>query len=261
MIKRITDSSAASPGALCRLLWESMLELLYPSNIYCICCDNLIDDSRPYSLCDDCLTNLHWANERTCRCCGKILKEGYRWDICTDCSSASHSFEKGFACTEYGGAEKNMLLRFKFKEKAYYGEKLAEIMFDRIQPEELDVDLILPVPMHKRKEKRRGYNQAAILAYHLSRYMKIPFRKNILLRSRETMPMKGLGAVERRANIENAFTVSRGWDTIIKNKKILLVDDIYTTGSTADACADVLLAAGALRVYVLVFAAGANRTV
>lgn len=240
-------------------LCNSVAELIYPSNIYCICCENLINDSRPYSLCDDCLKNLRWAVEETCASCGKLLQEGYGDDLCTDCTSHPHSFRKGFTCVAYGGKVKDMLLRFKHGERAYYGKKLAQVMADRIVPEGLAVDLILPVPMYRKKQQKRGYNQAEIMAVQLGKLLEVPCRPKSLIRSRDTAPMKGLGPEERRANMENAFTVPSKWGTMICGKRILLVDDIYTTGSTVDACSEVLLAAGAAQVFVLTFAAGANR--
>ena len=136
------------------VLGEAFFDLVYPSNIYCISCGNLIDDSRPYSLCDTCVRSLKWANGKTCSRCGKILQDGYGPDLCTDCMDEEHLFDKGFTCVEYGNAERDLLHRFKYKDQAYLGRKLAEIMFDRILPEELEPDLIIPVPMFGRKEKK-----------------------------------------------------------------------------------------------------------
>lgn len=241
------------------ILRNSAAELIYPSNIYCICCENLIDDSRPYALCDHCLKNLRWAVGKTCASCGKLLQEGYGRDLCTDCTSHPHSFRRGYTCLAYGGNVKDMLLKFKHGQRAYYGKKLAQVMADRIEPEELDLDLILPVPMYRKKQQKRGYNQAEVMANQLGKLMEIPCEPRALIRLRDTPPMKGLGPEERRANMENAFTVPPKWGTMINGKRILLIDDIYTTGSTVDACSEILLAAGAVQVFVLTLAAGANR--
>ena len=239
-------------------LGEGFLDLIYPSNIYCISCGNIIDDSRPYALCDVCVRTLKWANGRTCSRCGKILQEDYGSDLCTDCADGEHVFQKGFTCVEYGSAERELMHQFKYKDKAYLGRKLAEIMYDRIKPEKLDPDLILPVPMFRRKERQRGYNQAAVLAAGLARFMGVPYDRKLLVRRVETEAMSRLGASGRRRNIQEVFSVSR--DKIDKpaGKKILLIDDIYTTGSTADACASVLLEAGSAAVFVFTFASGAN---
>jgi len=241
-------------------LGEGFLDLIYPSNIYCINCGNIIDDSRPYALCDTCVRALKWANTRTCSRCGKILQEEYGRDLCTDCFDGEHVFEKGFTCVEYGPAERELIHRFKYKDKAYLGRKMAEIMYDRIQAEELEPQLILPVPMFGRKERKRGYNQAAVLAASLAKYAGIPYTGKLLVRTVETEPMSSLGALRRRKNISEVFSVPHDKMNRLTGKTILLVDDIYTTGSTADACTSALLEAGAARVYILTFASGANLT-
>lgn len=237
---------------------DGFFDLIYPSNIYCISCGNIIDDSRPYSLCDNCVRTLKWANGRTCARCGKILQESYGADLCTDCEDGEHVFQRGFTCVEYGMAERVLMHRFKYRDQAYLGRKLAEIMYDRIQPEELNPDLILPVPMFRGKEKRRGYNQAAVLASSLAKLMGLPFDGKLLVRRVETEAMSRLNILERRKNIQEVFAVSESRLPKLSGKQVLLIDDIYTTGSTADACASVLLESGAAAVFVLTFASGAN---
>lgn len=239
-------------------LAEGFLDLIYPANIYCISCGNLIDDSRPYALCDSCIRMIKWANGRTCSRCGKILQDGYGPELCTDCLEGEHVFAKGFACAEYGQVERHLLHQFKYKDRAYIGRKLAEIMYDRIQAESLSPDLVIPVPMFVGKQRQRGYNQAAILAACLAKRMGCVYDGRLLARKTETEAMSRLSAEERRRNIQHAFTIPTKKEGIIKGKEILLVDDIYTTGSTADACASVLLAAGAEKVLVFTFASGAN---
>lgn len=241
-------------------LGEGFLDLIYPSNIYCISCGNIIDDSRPYALCDTCVRTLKWANGRTCSRCGKLLQEGYGPDLCTDCIDAEHIFERGFSCVEYGAAERDLIHQFKYKDKAYLGRKLAEIMCDRIRAEELELDLIVPVPMFRRKEKQRGYNQAAVLASNLAKYMGISYSGKLLLRVVETEAMNRLNALGRKRNIREVFSVPHDKTDQLAGKTILLVDDVYTTGNTADACTATLLEAGAARVFVFAFASGANLT-
>jgi ComF family protein len=135
---------------------------------------------------------------------------------------------------------------------------MAEIMYDRFRIEEFSPDIIIPVPMFRRKEKKRGYNQAAVLASCLARYTGIPYDGRLLERVAETEAMSRLGAVGRRRNIREVFSVPGTKTDRLAGKTILLVDDIFTTGSTADACSQVLLEAGASRIRVFTFAAGAN---
>jgi ComF family protein len=239
-------------------LGEGILDLIYPSNIYCISCGNIIDDSRPYALCDACARSLKWANGRTCSRCGKILQEGYAPELCTDCLELEHVYERGYTCVEYGAAERDMLHRFKYKEEPYLGRKMAEIMYDRLCVEELLPDLILPVPMFGKKERTRGYNQAAVLASCLAKRMNVPCPSGLLVRSVETEAMSRLGALGRKKNIREVFSIPPSQAEMLENRAVLLIDDIYTTGSTADACARTLLEAGAATVYLFTFASGAN---
>jgi ComF family protein len=167
-------------------------------------------------------------------------------------------FEKGFTCVEYGSAERELLHRFKYRDQAYLGRKMAGLMYDRIRLEELKPDLILPVPMFRKKQNKRGYNQAAILAFGLAGRMDVPYSEKYLVRKVETKAMSSLGLSDRKRNLREVFTVPHDKIEGVRSKTVLLVDDIYTTGSTADACASVLLAAGASSVYVITFASGAN---
>jgi len=237
---------------------KRILELIYPSNIYCICCGNIIDHTRHYALCDKCVRLFHWANKRTCGKCGKILADDYRYDLCYQCRETEYCFEKGFCCVQYGLYEKNCVLSFKYGGNAYMGEKLGQILYDRISCEELDIDLILPIPMHRKKEQIRGFNQAALMAKELAVRLRVPYNNRILLRVRQTAPMSRISALERRENMEGAIAIAKGQTDILCGKTILLIDDIFTTGSTADACSSVLMSVGVKAVYVLVFAAGAN---
>ncbi len=235
---------------------NTILDWVFPSNIYCIVCGNLIDQSRPYSMCDSCLRTVHWSFENTCDRCGKPLPQGYEEDCCSDCQSREHLFLKGYSCVEYGEQERNLIHRFKYKEQPFLGKPMAEAMVDRILPEGMQVDLILPVPMYLKKEHKRGYNQADLLAKHMARCLQGSYSRNLLQRVVATEPMNALSLEERQQNIKDAFGVAKGREGEIFGKNILLIDDIYTTGSTADACSEVLKAAGAANIYFYGFAAG-----
>lgn len=244
---------------MCRRAMEIFLEALFPSNIYCICCGETIAPSMIYSLCEGCLTNLRWANHASCEKCGKPLQADYWRSLCTDCREADHLFSKGYSCVEYGMYEKMVLKDYKYHGRPYLGDKLAWIMADRLESEEISSDCILPVPMERSKERKRGYNQSALMARSLSRRMGIPWEKDLLLRHRKTRVMNNLSPSERRENVRGAFSLKRGREGWISGRKILLVDDIYTTGSTLNECARILLEAGAEDVRFICFAAGSNR--
>lgn len=241
-----------------KTLWNTLLELVYPSNIYCICCGKPIDNHLPYALCGSCVRILEWANKETCEKCGKPLEIKGIDGLCNDCGQRQRSFEKGFTCVRYGRTERELIHKFKYMNKAYFAGKLGELMYERIVIENLQEDLVVPVPMYKEKESRRGYNQAALLAKAVATRLSVPFEPNLLIRNKDTAPMSDLGAEERRENIKGVFEVTAGKEKSILGKKILLVDDVFTTGSTTGSCSDILKEAGASKVYVLTFAAGAD---
>jgi len=237
---------------------EKGLEILYPSNIHCLFCGSAIDNTRPYALCDTCMEKFHWLGDKTCGKCGKLLPDDYRHDLCYDCRAFPRAFEKGYTCVQYGLYERGLMMDYKYRGKSYIGRKLGDILYDRMALENFHADYIVPVPMHEKKQQKRGYNQAAIMAKRLARRMEAVYIGNLLARCRETKPMKGLGSFERQENLRGAFAVQRGNRYAITGKDILLVDDIYTTGSTMDQCSKILLEAGANQVFALSFAAGAN---
>ena len=239
-------------------MFKSLLEIVFPSNIYCIACGNIIDKTRPYSLCDDCLENFNWIGEKTCRKCGKILEREYGGEYCFQCLENDYSFERAFACVQYGAFEKSPILQLKYNEKTYIAEKIGEMMYDRISLENLETDIIVPVPMHKKKEQVRGYNQVKLMAKVLARKMNIVYNDKVLIRAKATPPMSKRSREERKTNVWEAFKVMEQEKNVIKGKNILLIDDIFTTGSTADSCSKKLVDGGAKSVNVLVYAIGAN---
>lgn len=238
---------------------ETISEAVFPSNIYCICCGSLIDGSRVYSLCDECIRKFHWASGRTCEKCGKALPDAYRGKLCYDCMDRAHYFTKGYSCLAYGLHERAVLLDYKYNGKGYLAKKLGDMLYDRISCEELQVDLIIPVPLGAGRKLQRGYNQAALLVRRLSARWGVPWDGAVLLRKKETPRLRSLNPSEREMALFGAFAVSERGSCKIKGKRLLLVDDIYTTGATADACSKALLYAGANQVYFLSLASGGNR--
>jgi ComF family protein len=238
-----------------------VLNFLFPSNIYCMACGNLIDNSRPYSLCDSCLKEINWITGNTCKICGKSLGDrSSKSGICFECLGVTHNFVKGYSCVTYEGPVKEILSGFKYKGRTYYARNIVQIMGDRAEEfiGALEIDLIIPVPMHIKKERKRGYNQSKLLAAKLGKTLGIKVDSTILVKSMNTQAMSGLDRTERRINLHNAFDIGYNKKEELMNKRVMLIDDVYTTGSTMDACAEVLNANGALAVYAYTFTSGVN---
>lgn len=241
-----------------------ILDLIYPSDIYCICCGKIIDSSRTYRMCNECINGLKWATGRVCDKCGKPLYENNPTTTCFSCREHSHTFDRGYTCAEYGTHERTLVYSLKYYSRTDIAKTLGEIMYDRMlidfDTEELRTryDLLCPIPVHRDRRKSRGYNQSALIAEEFARRSGMTYMGEVLTRTHQTSAMKGMTPDERKENIRNAFEINKKHYERIAGAKILVIDDIYTTGATVDEAASVLKQNGAAQVDVLSFAAGAD---
>lgn len=188
-----------------------------------------------------------------CAVCGKQLNDE-RESLCLDCRRKRHEFIQVISVLQYTEAARQCIYRFKYKNKREYAKPLAYLMWKyaarRIRFYRPEV--IVPVPMYAAKKRRRGYNQTELLAQALSDVSGIECAPDALVRTRATRPMKELTAGERAANLAGAFEPAGA----LPWKRVLLLDDIYTSGSTLDACAAALKAGGVQEVYGICLCTG-----
>lgn len=238
-------------------LWEQFLNVLFPETLYCIRCDKPLMPGAKYSLCSSCVRDINWSKGSVCKICGRVLKENsVLKNICNDCNDFKKPFSGGAVCTSYGLFEKDVLKRFKYKEQPYLAKYLGLLMAERVAAEDWQIDFIVSVPLHREKHGKRGYNQAALLASEIGKNLKIECKNNVLKRKISTIPMSRLDNWQRREALKGVFSVNTAVNTdTVEGKNILLVDDIYTTGSTMKECTNVLLKAGAKAVYISAFSA------
>jgi len=252
-----------------RNIGNELLDLVYPPGLYCICCGKITDDSRTYRLCNDCMKSMNWNTARSCSKCGRPLAETDPGEMCFGCAQrkaagAERSFDKGHACAGYGACAQSVIFALKYGGRADIGDTLGEILFDRMLSEydydELAgmYDIVIPVPIHADKLKKRGFNHAELIGRGFSERAGLHFDPGALVRTRETLPMKGLGPEARRANIRGAFGIRNSRLPLIEGSRILLIDDIFTTGSTIDEIASLLKSHGASRVDFIAFAAAGD---
>ena len=252
-----------------RRIGNEMLDLVYPPGLYCICCGKIIDDSRTYRLCNDCMRSMNWNTGRHCLKCGRPLAENDPGELCFGCAqreAAGHGqgFDRGHACTGYGACAQAVIFSLKYGGRADIGDTLGEILYDYMMSEYSEdelaamYDIVIPVPVHADKLKKRGFNHAELIGRGFTERAGLRFDPGVLVRNRETIPMKGLGPEERRANIRGAFGIRNSRLPQIQGSRILLIDDIFTTGSTVDETASLLKSHGASRVDFLAFAAAGD---
>lgn len=234
-------------------------ELIYPSDIYCIGCGKPLDPGCLYSMCEDCIMNISWANGRVCEICGKPLEEWYPDSVCAECRGEKRSFSGGVTCFVYRSVVRDMIRRLKYGGESYLGRIMGEILAESAAARGYAPDLIVPVPMHYKKKKSRGYDQAELIAAAAAERLGVECCADALGRKRQTRPMSRLNRQERRHNLEDAFAVTVKGVKAVRGKTVMLVDDIYTTGTTMDCCAEALLDAGAAEVYAASMASGINQ--
>lgn len=235
-------------------LTEMLLDAVYP-RACCICGKPLEKGHADCcGVCVECESAIEYVGENCCMRCGKELTDAAE-QYCFDCARTGHIYTQGAAVFVYTDAIKKSIYRFKYKDKReyaiWYARMMAEHCEDRIRM--WDPDVIVPVPLYRDKLRRRGYNQAELIAKELGRIVNIRVDSGYLIRNRETAPMKSLKGEERAKNLKRAFNIRTNG---VKYNKVLLVDDIYTTGATIDACAKELKDFGVNKVYCISLCVG-----
>lgn len=192
--------------------------------------------------------------EPRCMKCGKPLAREVQ-EYCRDCAKRDYAFEQGRSLWLHVPPVSKAVYQFKFHNKRYYAKIFAREMAREYGQWVRDrkIGEILPVPLHPFRRRMRGYNQAELLAKELSRELQVPVRDDVLFRIRRTRPQKELDHRTRERNLRGAFGISRQWKA---PANVLVVDDIYTTGSTVHKISRLLIRAGAEKVYFLTISIG-----
>ena len=202
-------------------------------------------------VCSKCKGKLPYITGNRCLVCGKKL-DGEE-EFCPECLEGRHAFERCFALWNYDDVMAYSIARFKYHGRQEYASFYAEEILKEYGEvfKETGFDAVVPVPVHGARRALRGYNQAELVAKLIAEGIGVPLVTDLLIRTVNTKPQKELTPEERAKNISSAFGInkkSKSYDIYLE--KVLLVDDIFTTGSTADACSKALLSAGAGSVYV-----------
>ena len=226
------------------------IDLIFPRR--CPVCDDIVV-AWGALCCEECRSKLKYLGADYCMKCGKGLS-GPEKEYCGDCRKHPHRFERGRSLYQYESVA-GSIYRFKYQGRQEYADFFAEELYQYLgrDIQAMGADAIIPVPLHKSRLKERGYNQAAVLAKALSQRCKVPVREDVAVRCKKTIPQKQLNYAERQNNLKKAFKICAN---DVKLNTVIIMDDIYTTGSTVDALAEVLLSKGVTRVFVITLAAG-----
>lgn len=234
---------------------RSLIQFLYPAQ--CRHCEENLDPADGHYICKSCWEDVKFIEEPFCQTCGYPLnpltslpEKVFSCDNCPD----DVKFRKARAIAYYKSAVGTAITLLKDQDKTIMADPLADLMFNSMSGllDVQDYDYIIPVPIHKKKMRKRGYNQMELIGRRLSTKTGIPLELRCLVKSVNTPPQRGLDAKDRQKNIKDSFEVSDR--SKIEGKRILLIDDVMTTGATVSECARVLLKDGKVKytdIYVL----------
>ncbi len=245
---------------------EILFDFLFPPK--CASCDRLVSAREKKGFCSECLSDIQWIEPPICTICGQpfgVINDEKENDpkgsakravdhLCGDCLKNRYRFDMARSATVYRGKMREAIRRFKFSNMPELSRALVNVLFanDTVREAIRKLDLVIPVPLHKDRLKQRGYNQALLLAREVSKKTGIRVEDHNLRRIRSTLPQVGLGRKERTRNVKGAFRLWKP-DTI-KEKNLLLLDDVFTTGNTLNECALELKKKGAAKVVAVTIA-------
>lgn len=229
-------------------IWNNFTEALFPSGIACIICNTDLKHENKYSICDKCLKALPYNNGKVCLKCGEQIES--LADYCLNCKSDQQRyFTVARAPLLYDGEVKALIHGLKYNHKKYIGEYMGEFLVDEYIKNNFKADIIVPIPLNKNRFKQREYNQAEVICHALTEKLNLSLNLDNFIRTIDTPTQTELSKQERKQNLSSVFKVLD--KSVFKDKIILLVDDVYTTGATMEEASHTLLDAGAKSVIAL----------
>ena len=254
MVSPFSSASPASARGVLEAAWQTALDALFPPR--CGGCGQF----SAAVFCARCAPNLHAMGEPCCDCCGRAFDPlAMGADICPNCRAHPPAFERSRAAWAFEGPPRGAIHRLKYNRRFALAPRLARAMAQSPAARELLHDwqpsCLVPVALHGSRARARGFNQSALLARELGALFELP-ALDALKRTRRTPPQVGLDLKARRHNVRQAFVVDEKlWAKHeLTGARILLIDDVFTTGATIDECARVLRRAGAQSVAALTLA-------
>ncbi len=234
---------------------SAFLNLIYPKR--CQGCGLRLHYKNRLYLCRECLKKIKLNRSPFCIKCGRPVAGAAEIEVvCGKCTGVKYDFDRAFFCCNYEGLIKELIHKFKYNHKKFLIYLFDELManFAKNYIDINNLDMVVPVPLHRGRLQQRGFDQSLLLSRNLSKVSGLPLAYNILARNRDTRQQTGLSKKQRLDNIKGAFSVKD--KTAFDNKRVLLIDDVLTTTATANECAAALKEAGAKSVALLTLAKG-----
>lgn len=234
--------------------YTKLAELIFfPS--FCELCSALLEFPEERVICRSCWEGVRRSSSFCCICCGRYFESSIQSQLCHGCLERRPPFSYHRSCGKYQGNLKDIILLYKYRRFQILGKDLAHFAYRSLDKEEeiwWEVNAVLPVPLHPKRKKQRGFNQAQIIARELALLRGIELVEGRLVKVKNVPPQTFLEVEKREKNVSGAFRVINGEK--LKGKVVLLVDDVYTTGSTIRECSSVLKDAGVKEVRALTLA-------
>jgi len=226
---------------------RSLLKLIFPD--FCLNCRVATES---YGLCAECFKQIDFIGDNACLKCGIefATKDNFE-KICAACIKEPAAFDSHISCVAYKSVIAKIIIDYKYHDQQIFHQFLVNLLIQKVRLFKNDFELISPIPMHWRKLFSRDFNQSDYLAKSLANSESKQFCR-ALVKSKNTAPQMTLGLKERQKNLKGAIEFNQQQD--IKGKSILLIDDVYTTGSTLNECAKILKKNGATKVLCLTIA-------
>lgn len=228
-----------------------LLDILYPRHIKCIFCGGELNELEEKDCCENCASALPYITN-ACPKCGNVMLPD-EVGVCFECKKKNFEFEQAVAVFSYTGKIVKAVHDFKYEGSKPSYEPLGEFMCETLAAWGIEPDLITFVPMHKKKQKQRGFNQAELLARFVAAKFNIPCAE-IVEKIKENQSQASLSYRERQENIKGCYQVKADYRKLVKGLVVLLIDDIFTTGATSNEVSSVLKHTGVEKVYVLTLA-------
>lgn len=229
--------------------FNKILDVLFPPNYKCeICGDEIIADNPPY-FCEKCAKSLPKIENPCKKCGGEVVGGG---NVCTRCKNTKFEFNQCFSCFLYEGQAKNLIYKLKYSNSKHLKTSMAKVMSEEFLKHNIKPDVVIPVPSCAKNLKKRGYNQAELLSESVAKNLSIKHDASTLIRVKETESQTQKNFKQRQENLINAFAVKN--KNNFKEKVVLIVDDVITTGATLNECAKAVLKCKSAKIYCLTFA-------
>lgn len=215
-----------------------------------LCSQPLPPASEPQSFCTSCRSDLPPLGKSYCSRCAQPFNGSASKHLCGTCLKRTPAFSRVHAACSYQGSVKEAIHHLKYRDQVILAQPLGQLLLSTAEASitSFKPDCIIPVPLHTSRLRSRGYNQALEIARPLAHKLRVPLDTGLLQRTRKTRQQQGLSAIERRDNLRNAFTLTKATSA----RKVLLVDDVMTTGETVRECCRVLCKGGISEVQVAV---------